>query len=81
MRLKERNNMSKPKKFAIKDKDYFAWKYEEQTKIKHKVLGSYAKIWLSKLGLYKIHFFLIVMGDVVFILIMIILSIMVLPLL
>lgn len=45
--------MSKPKEIAIKNKDYFAWEYEEQTKIKHKVLGSYAKIWISKLGLYN----------------------------
>ncbi len=44
--------MSKPKKIQIPGKNYFAWKYEEQTKVKHKVLGSYAKIWISKLG-YK----------------------------
>lgn len=44
--------MSKPKEVQISGKNYFAWEYEEQTKVKHKVLGSYAKIWISKLG-YK----------------------------
>ena len=44
--------MSKPKEIQIPGKNYFAWEYEEQTKVKHKVLGSYAKIWISKLG-YK----------------------------
>ena len=42
--------MSKPKKIAIKDKPYYGWQYEEQTKIKHQVLGSYTKVWISKLG-------------------------------
>ncbi len=42
--------MSKPKEIKLNDKDYFAWEYEEQTKIKHKVISSYAKIWLSKIG-------------------------------
>lgn len=36
--------MSKPKEIQISGKNYYAWKYEEQTKVKHKVLGSYAKI-------------------------------------
>ena len=44
--------MSKPKEIQIPGKDYFAWQYEEQTKVKHRVLGSYVKIWLSNLG-YK----------------------------
>lgn len=44
--------MSKPKEIQIPGKNYYAWGYEEQTKVKHKVLGSYAKIWISKLG-YK----------------------------
>lgn len=44
--------MSKPKKIAIKGKPYYGWKYEEQTKIKHQVLGAYSKVWISKLG-YK----------------------------
>lgn len=45
--------MSKPREITIPDKDYFAWPYEEQTKIKHKVLSYYWRIWLSKLGKYK----------------------------
>lgn len=45
--------MAKPKKIPIAGKDYFGWYYEEQTKIKHRVLGSYAKIWISKLGKYN----------------------------
>lgn len=45
--------MAKPKKIPITGKDYFGWHYEEQTKIKHRVLGSYAKIWISKLGKYN----------------------------
>ena len=44
--------MSKPKKIAINGKPYYGWLYEEQTKIKHKVLGSYVKVWISKVG-YK----------------------------
>lgn len=42
----------KPENIAIEGKDYFGWEYEEQTKIKHRVLGSYSKIWISKLGKY-----------------------------
>lgn len=45
--------MSKPKNIPIEGKDYFGWHYEEQTKIKHRVLGAYAKIWISKLGKYN----------------------------
>lgn len=33
------------------NKPYFSWEYEEQTKIKHKVLGAYSKVWVSKVGL------------------------------
>lgn len=29
--------MSKPKEIQIPGKDYFAWQYEEQTKVKHRV--------------------------------------------
>ncbi len=32
--------MSNPKPIKLTDKPYFAWKYEEQTKIKPKVLGA-----------------------------------------
>lgn len=42
--------MSKPKEIPIEDKNYFAWPYEEQTQIKHKVLGAYYKVYASKLG-------------------------------
>ncbi len=45
--------MAKPKKVPIEGKDYFGWYYEEQTKIKHRVLCAYAKIWISKLGKYN----------------------------
>lgn len=45
--------MSKPKEIPIIGKDYFAWPYEEQTQIKHKVLTYYWRIWLSKLGKYN----------------------------
>lgn len=45
--------MSKPEERAITGKNYFAWNYEEQTHIKHKVLGAYVKIWISKLGAYN----------------------------
>ena len=44
--------MSKPKKIVIENKPYYGWQYEEQTKIKHQVLGAYSKVWISKLG-YK----------------------------
>lgn len=43
----------KPEEIKIASKDYFAWPYEEQTKIKHKVLQTYFKIWVSKLGKYS----------------------------
>ncbi len=42
--------MSKPNEIPVAGKSYFAWEYEEQTKMKHKVLGAYSKIWISKLG-------------------------------
>lgn len=45
--------MSKPLKIQIEGKEYFGWYYEEQTKIKHRVLGAYARIWISKLGKYS----------------------------
>lgn len=44
MKVKKINNINKP---------YFSWKYEEQTKIKHKVLGYYSKVWVSKVGLFN----------------------------
>ncbi len=45
--------MAKPVNIQIEGKDYFGWHYEEQTKIKHRVLSAYAKIWISKLGKYN----------------------------
>ncbi len=45
--------MSEPKRISIEGKDYFGWCYEEQTKIKHRVLGAYSRIWISKLGKYN----------------------------
>lgn len=45
--------MSKPKNIPIEGKEYFGWYYEPQTKIKHRVLSTYAKIWISKLGKYR----------------------------
>lgn len=45
--------MAKPKKLPIEGKEYFGWNYEEQTKIKHRVLCAYSKIWISKLGKYN----------------------------
>ena len=42
--------MSKPDEYPVVGKPYFAWGYEEQTQMKHKVLGAYSKIWVSKLG-------------------------------
>ena len=40
----------KPSEVMISDKDYFAWSYEEQTQIKHRVIEAYAKVYMSKLG-------------------------------
>lgn len=42
--------MSKPKETAVNNKTYFAWPYEEQTQVKHKVLCAYSRIWIAKLG-------------------------------
>ena len=44
--------MSEPIKINVPNKDYYAWNYEEQTQIKHKVFEAYWKIWVSKLGYY-----------------------------
>lgn len=50
--------MTKPKEVIVYGKEYFAWPYEEQTKIKHKVISYYMTIWLSKLGKYNDTFFM-----------------------
>ncbi len=45
--------MSKPEKIYIDGYDFYCWKYEEQTKMKHLVLVEYFKVWAQKLG--KFH--------------------------
>jgi hypothetical protein len=42
--------MAKPNNINVPGKNFFAWQYEEQTEIKHRVLGAYYKIYTSKLG-------------------------------
>ena len=42
--------MSKPEKIYIDGYDFFMWPYEEQTKMKHKVIAEYFPIWATKLG-------------------------------
>ncbi|MDR3258868.1 MAG: three-Cys-motif partner protein TcmP [Fusobacteriaceae bacterium] len=42
--------MSKPKLIPVLGKNFSAWEYEEQTKIKHKVLLEYYKVYATKLG-------------------------------
>ena len=36
--------MMKPHETTIAGKDYFAWQYEEQTQVKHKLLAYYWRI-------------------------------------
>ncbi len=45
--------MAKPNKIQIDGYDFYFWPYEEQTKMKHKVLAEYFKVWATKLGIYK----------------------------
>ena len=40
----------KPNDITLPNKDYYAWPYEEQTQIKHRVLEAYSKVYMSKLG-------------------------------
>lgn len=42
----------KPKigKYTYDDFDFYMWDYEEQTKVKHKVLEEYLFVWATKLG-------------------------------
>lgn len=44
--------MTEPVKIQLQNKNYFAWQYEGQTHIKHRVFESYWKIWVTKLGKY-----------------------------
>ena len=45
--------MAKPKKYYIDGKDYYFWKYEDQTKMKHAVVKDYFRVWATKLGQYQ----------------------------
>jgi len=42
--------MSKEEEIYLDGYDFFFWKYEEQTKIKHFVLNSYLDIWIKIVG-------------------------------
>lgn len=44
------NKKPKIEKYTYDDFDFYMWEYEEQTKIKHKVLGQYLFVWATKLG-------------------------------
>lgn len=41
---------SKIEKYTYDDFDFYMWDYEEQTKVKHKVLEEYLFVWATKLG-------------------------------
>ena len=50
--------MSKPEKKWVEGKDFFHWKYEQQTEMKHKVVTEYFRVWATMLGQYnKVMFF------------------------
>lgn len=50
--------MAKPQEIQKAGYEFFFWPYEEQTKMKHKVLTEYSKIWITKLGKYNtVNFF------------------------
>ena len=50
--------MAKPKKIYIDGYDFFMWPYEEQTKMKHKVVSDYFGVWATKLGVSRaVNFF------------------------
>lgn len=49
--------MSKPKKLWVDGKDFFHWKYEQQTEMKHKVVAEYFRVWATKLGQYSTPIF------------------------
>lgn len=44
------NKKPKIEKYTYDDFDFYMWEYEEQTKIKHKVLEEYLFVWATKLG-------------------------------
>lgn len=41
---------NKIEKYTYDDFDFYMWPYEEQTKVKHKVLQEYLHVWAIKLG-------------------------------
>ena len=45
-----KNSKGKIIKYTYDDFDFVLWPYEEQTKIKHKVLREYLFVWATKLG-------------------------------
>ena len=45
--------MSKPEKLWVDGKDFFHWKYEQQTEMKHKVVAEYFRVWATMLGQYN----------------------------
>lgn len=47
---KSKSQKPKVEKYTYDDFDFFMWDYEEQTKIKHKVLEEYLFVWATKLG-------------------------------
>lgn len=50
--------MAKPKKIYLEGYDFYFWNYENQTKMKHKILSEYFSVWAHKLGkYYDVSFF------------------------
>lgn len=46
----QKNKNNKIEKYIYDDFDFYMWPYEEQTKVKHKVLQEYLYVWAIKLG-------------------------------
>ena len=46
----QKNKNNKIEKYIYDDFDFYMWPYEEQTKVKHKVLQEYLYVWAVKLG-------------------------------
>ena len=45
--------MSKPKQIRLEGYEFFFWKYELQTRMKHQILDEYFKNWAVILGKYN----------------------------
>lgn len=45
-----KDKKNKIEKYTYDDFDFYMWPYEEQTKVKHKVLQEYLYVWATKLG-------------------------------